>query len=298
MPALRAHRHLERQLADRGALERIWDWLDTAQPDVLCLQETKLTDAAFPALDFHGRGYASVHHGQGRWNGVAILSRVGLDDPVSGFGDGGAARRRGPPRDGHLRRRAGVVGVRAQRPRGRARAVPLQAPLAGPPAGPRRGRRQAAMARRAGIAVCGDFNVAPDDIDVWNPTPSDGATHVTPEERAALGELEAFGLRDAFREQYPGRAQPVQLVGLPGRRLPQAPGHAHRPDAAVVRARRPGDLGVHRPQRPQGAQAERPRTSVRGCGLDLEHASQLVQSISEGVPDPLTREPELVVQLP
>ena len=56
----------------------------------------------------------------------------------------------------------------------------------------------------AGIAVCGDFNVAPEDIDVWNPKAVHGATHVTPEERAALGELEAFGLRDAFREQYPG----------------------------------------------------------------------------------------------
>ncbi|MGH9191797.1 MAG: exodeoxyribonuclease III, partial [Acidimicrobiales bacterium] len=70
-------------------LVRIWEWLDTVQPDIVCLQETKVTDVAFPALDLHGRGYASVHHGQGRWNGVAIASRVGLDDPVAGFGDGG-----------------------------------------------------------------------------------------------------------------------------------------------------------------------------------------------------------------
>ena len=70
-------------------LVRIWEWLDVVRPDIVCFQETKVTDAAFPALDLYGRGYASVHHGQGRWNGVAIASRVGLDDPVSGFGDGG-----------------------------------------------------------------------------------------------------------------------------------------------------------------------------------------------------------------
>ncbi len=67
-------------------LERLWHWVDTARPDVLCLQETKSTDDAFPALDFHARGYDSVHHGQGRWNGVAIASRCGVADVVTNFG--------------------------------------------------------------------------------------------------------------------------------------------------------------------------------------------------------------------
>ena len=69
-------------------IDRVLGWLDIAEPDVLCLQETKLADDAFPALEFHARGYASVHHGEGRWNGVAIVSRVGLEDPVAGFADG------------------------------------------------------------------------------------------------------------------------------------------------------------------------------------------------------------------
>ncbi|HEX2563095.1 MAG TPA: exodeoxyribonuclease III, partial [Acidimicrobiales bacterium] len=184
-------------------LVRIWEWLDVVQPDILCLQETKVTDAAFPALDLHARGYASVHHGQGRWNGVAIVSRVGLDDPVSGFGDGA-------PLDDEARLVSATCdGVRVSsvyvpngrevghdqfhhklRWLGRLRAhVEAETALYG---------------AAAGIAVCGDFNVAPEDIDVWNPKAVHGATHVTPEERAALGELEAFGLRDAFREQYPG----------------------------------------------------------------------------------------------
>jgi exodeoxyribonuclease-3 len=185
-------------------IERVAGWLDMAQPDVLCLQETKQTDDAFPALDFHARGYASVHHGEGRWNGVAILSRVGLTDPVSGFADG-------EPADDEARLvTATCGGVRVSSvyvPNGRAVGhahfayklrwlARLRAHLAADRAGlagpdPR-------------VAVCGDFNVAPEDIDLWDPAAFEGSTHVTPEERSAVAEIEALGLRDAFRELYPG----------------------------------------------------------------------------------------------
>ena len=67
--------------------ERVEEWLGYARPDVLCLQETKLSDKSFPQLSFSALGYDSVHHGQGQWNGVAILSRVGIDDVTSGFGE-------------------------------------------------------------------------------------------------------------------------------------------------------------------------------------------------------------------
>ena len=69
-------------------LSRVERWLQVFEPDVLCLQETKLANDAFPALAFEALGYESLHHGEGRWNGVAILSRVGLEDPIGGFGDG------------------------------------------------------------------------------------------------------------------------------------------------------------------------------------------------------------------
>jgi exodeoxyribonuclease-3 len=69
-------------------LDRVTEWVDRARPDVLCLQETKLADEAFPALTFHERGYEVVHHGQGQWNGVAILSSVVNDDVVTGFAAG------------------------------------------------------------------------------------------------------------------------------------------------------------------------------------------------------------------
>ena len=67
-------------------IDRVLGWLDIAEPDVLCLQETKLADEAFPALEFHARGYDTVHHGEGRWNGVAIASRCGIADVVTNFG--------------------------------------------------------------------------------------------------------------------------------------------------------------------------------------------------------------------
>jgi exodeoxyribonuclease-3 len=181
-------------------IDRVLGWLDTARPDVLCLQETKQTDTSFPALDFHGRGYASVHHGEGRWNGVAVLSRVGLEAPEAGFADGG-------PHDDQARLvTATCGGVRVSSvyvPNGRAVGSEhfryklewlgrLRSHLAAD---------DAALGTAPPRAVCGDFNVAPDDIDLWDPAAFEGSTHVTPEEREAVA---ALGLRDAFREHYPG----------------------------------------------------------------------------------------------
>jgi exodeoxyribonuclease III len=190
-------------------LDRIFDWVDSVQPDVLCLQETKVTDDAFPALDFHARGYASVHHGEGRWNGVAIVSRVGLDDPRSGFADGGD-----PDADARLVS-ATCGGVRVSSvyvPNGRAvghehfayKLAWLARLRAHVDAESRGSGESGESGGPRPVAVCGDFNVAPADIDVWNPAAFEGDTHVTPEERAALADLEDWGLRDAFRERYPG----------------------------------------------------------------------------------------------
>jgi exodeoxyribonuclease III len=179
-------------------MERVVSWLGIAQPDVLCLQETKSSDAAFPALEFHGLGYDSVHHGEGRWNGVAILSRVGLDDPVSGFAD------REPADDEARLVTATCGGVRVSSvyvPNGR---VVGSDHFAYKLRWLSRLRAHVAAEGRSPVAVCGDFNVAPDDLDLWSVAAFEGSTHVTPEERAALGELEALGLRDVFRERYPG----------------------------------------------------------------------------------------------
>ena len=72
----------------RARQERVEAWIDEVQPDVLLMQETKLADDAFPTLTFAERGYDCAHYGQGQWNGVAILSKVGLDDVVTNFSSG------------------------------------------------------------------------------------------------------------------------------------------------------------------------------------------------------------------
>jgi exodeoxyribonuclease-3 len=175
--------------------ERVEEWLAMAQPDVVCLQETKLADAAFPAMAFQALGYDSVHHGEGRWNGVAILSRVGIDDVVAGFDDDEM-----PDSEARLlwATCGGVRVASVYAPNGRGLQEEhyqyklrwferLRAKLAatGDPAGR--------------VAICGDFNIAPEDRDVYDPEAFVGETHVSEPERAALAALEAWGLVDVFR---------------------------------------------------------------------------------------------------
>jgi exodeoxyribonuclease-3 len=182
----------------KARLPRVEAWLADAQPDVLCMQETKLSDDAFPAMTFAGLGYEAVHHGEGRWNGVAILSRVGIDDVVDGFADGGAP-------DGEARLLTATCGgvrvVTVYVPNGREVGheqyhlkLAWMARL--------RGHLDATADARTDVLVCGDFNVAPDDRDVWDPARCHGGTHVSPPERAALDEVAAFGLLDVLRQRY------------------------------------------------------------------------------------------------
>jgi exodeoxyribonuclease-3 len=179
---------------------RLLPWLDQRQPDVVCLQETKLTDDAFERLlgdEFASRGYAVALHGEAQWNGVGILSRVGLDDVVAGIADA--------PGFPHPEARAVSAtcgGIRVHcvyAPNGR---VPdsehYHYKLAW----------LAALGEMVGSGpqdamVCGDMNIAPTDIDVFDPDAYAGQTHVTPPERAALAELEALGLRDVVRDRWP-----------------------------------------------------------------------------------------------
>ncbi len=185
-------------------MPRFLPWLDQRQPDVVCLQETKLPDDAFIELlgaELAARGYAFARTGEARWNGVAILSRAGLDDVTVGLPDG--------PRFGNPEARAVSAvcgGIRVHSvyvPNGRvpgsehyryklAWLAALQRVLAGEMA-----------AGRDAVLVCGDMNVAPADADVFDPAAYVGQTHVTPPERAALAGLQALGLRDVVRDRWP-----------------------------------------------------------------------------------------------
>src|ERR1700754_1979340 len=179
---------------------RLLPWLDEREPDVVCLQETKLADTSFDELlgaELKSRGYEFAAHGEGAWNGVAILSRVGLDDVVPGLPGGP-----GFPEQEARAVSATCDGVRVWSvyvPNGREPdsdhykyklkwLAPLPDQVA---AGP------------DDVMVCGDMNIAPTDADVFDPAAYIGHTHVTPPERKALAELEAAGLDDVVRDHWP-----------------------------------------------------------------------------------------------
>jgi exodeoxyribonuclease III len=181
---------------------RLLPWLDERQPDVVCLQETKLSDDAFTDLlgkDLESRGYDVALHGEPRWNGVAILSRLGLDDVVPGLD--GAPGFPGPEARAIA---ATCGGIRVQSvyvPNGREPGSDhYQYKLEWLVALERAVRKAPASA-----VVCGDMNIAPTDADVFDPAAYVGQTHVTEPERAALASVESAGLHDVVRERWPDR---------------------------------------------------------------------------------------------
>jgi len=179
---------------------RLLPWLEQRGPDVVCLQETKLTDEAFAELlaeELGGRGYELATHGEAQWNGVAILSRVGLEDVARGVSDGP-----GFPHQEARAVAATCAGVRVHSvyvPNGRV-----------PDSDHYRYKLQWLAALERALAaderpalVCGDMNIAPTDADVFDPAAYEGHTHVTAPEREALGRLLALGLHDVIRERWP-----------------------------------------------------------------------------------------------
>jgi len=181
-------------------LPRLLPWLDERQPDVVCLQETKLAGDAFRELlgdALAERDYAVAVHGEPTWNGVAVLSRVGLDDVVKGLaGEPGFPD---PEARAVAATCAGIRVVSVYVPNGRSPGSEhYQYKLAWLAA-----LRDAVAAGPEDTAVCGDMNIAPTDEDVFNPEAYVGHTHVTEPERAALAELLAVGLHDVVRDHWP-----------------------------------------------------------------------------------------------
>jgi exodeoxyribonuclease-3 len=181
----------------KARLPKVTEWLSRRQVDVLLLQETKLADEAAPELAFRLAGYQLAHHGEGRWNGVAIASRVGLAAVEPGLAEGAD-----PDGARFLAARCGGVQVASvYAPNGRAVGSEFwQAKLLW------FGRLRAWLgARDPGepLLLGGDFNVAPTDLDVWDPAAFAGATHVTAEERAAFDALLEWGLVDVYRQHHP-----------------------------------------------------------------------------------------------
>lgn len=194
----------------KARLEKVSWWLERVRPDVLLMQETKLSDGDAPALIFRAAGYDLAHHGEGRWNGVAIASRTGIGNVVTNFGEPLRPAQTADEGDDEPLSEARMIAADC----GGVRVVSLYAPngrtvdstfyeakLAW------YGRLSKWLAEAADpnapLVLGGDFNVAPEDADVWDPRACHGATHVSPREREALANVCRWGLVDAYRQRHP-----------------------------------------------------------------------------------------------
>jgi len=183
----------------KARLPRVEGWLEQRQPDVLLMQETKLSDAAAPEMPFRMAGYELAHHGEGRWNGVAICARQPITDVSYGF------EGNGPDDDGARFLAVRVAGIRCisiYAPNGRSLDDPMYTAKLGwyerlamwleqhaDPAEP--------------LVLGGDLNIAPTDLDVYDPAAYVGTTHTSAPERAAFQRLLDWGLEDAYRQSHP-----------------------------------------------------------------------------------------------
>ena len=194
----------------RARVDRVADWLERADVDVLAMQETKCSDEQFPTMPFAALGYEVVHSGFSQWNGVAIASRVGIDGVTVGFPDQPTWSDKPEVAAAAEARALGATcgGVRVWSlyiPNGRTVDSPHYAYklewlaalrhsaatwLADDPAAP--------------IALVGDWNIAPTDDDVWSVEAYEGSTHVTERERAAFDAIVDAGYSDVTRPFTPG----------------------------------------------------------------------------------------------
>jgi exodeoxyribonuclease-3 len=183
----------------KARLPRLLEWLGDTAPDVVCLQETKVPADGFPE-EVAALGYQVAAYGQGRWNGVALLSRIGLDDVRQGF----------PGEPGFPDPEARAVSALC----GGIRFMSVYVPNGRTPDDPHYQYKLAWLAAlrdalaaeiaTGPLVVAGDFNVAPTDDDVWDPAVFADSTHVTPPERAALAAILETGLTDVVARPMKG----------------------------------------------------------------------------------------------
>ena len=270
----------------KARMDRVIEWLDRAQPDVLLMQETKLADADAPVLPFQMRGYQLVHYGEGRWNGVAIASRlpVEADSLVVNFGDG-PVRNSGAGVDTNFseddfnpfdeaRMLSAVVGglrlVSLYAPNGRVVGSPF---FAGKLAWYERLLRwlQEAVTPGDALVVGGDMNVAPTPADVWDEAAVHGGTHVSHEERRAFAALLAWGLVDGYRSKRP---EPARFTWWDYRA-----GNFHKNLGMRI-----DHLLLSRPVAQRVAWAEIDREARKGVPIPSDHAPLFVDLDQPGAP--------------
>jgi len=194
----------------KARLEKVTWWLERARPDVLLMQETKVADADAPVELFREAGYQLAHHGEGRWNGVAIASRSGISEIITNFSDPLRPAQTPETGDDEPLAEARMIAATCEG----VRVVSIYAPngrLVGSPfyeaklVWYERLSRWLADAANPDdpLVIGGDFNIAPDDTDVWDPEAAHGGTHVSAREREAFFKLMSWGLVDLYRRHHP-----------------------------------------------------------------------------------------------
>jgi exodeoxyribonuclease III len=270
----------------KASMDRVMEWLERAEPDVLLMQETKLADDDAPLLPFSMRGYELVHHGEGRWNGVAIASRLPIDpgSVISNFGDGpvrnsaaGSGRdfaQEDPnPFDEARMVSARVAGMRL---------VSLYAPngrLVGSATYDGKLRWYERLARwldeaadpAEPLVLGGDMNIAPADEDVWDARAAHGGTHVSEPERERFRALLDWGLVDAYRSLRP---EPGRFTWWDYRA-----GNFHKNLGMRI-----DHLLVTRPLAQRLAWAEIDREARKGLPVPSDHAPLVMDIDSQGKP--------------
>jgi exodeoxyribonuclease III len=262
----------------KARLDKVSWWLERAAPDLLLMQETKLSNKDFPHETFKSLGYEVAHHGQGRWNGVAIASRAPIEDVVTNFGD--APRFELTPDGGDedplhearmiTARTAGLRVVSLYAPNGRVVDSPFyEAKLVW---FDRLARWLAeACSVDEPLVVGGDLNVAPTDADVWDRNACHGGTHVSPRERAAFDRLGGWGLVDAYRLHH---EEPGRFTWWDYRA-----GHFHKNFGMRI-----DHLLVTRPLAARTVWAEIDREARKGTPIPSDHAPLLIDLDAAGRP--------------
>ena len=259
----------------KARLEKVLWWLERTKPDILLMQETKLSDADAPSGVFARLGYALAHHGEGGRNGVAIASRCGIEDVVTNFGEPLQAAATDEPDDEPMAE-ARMIAARCAD----VRVVSLYAPngrvvgsvfYEGKLAWYGRLARWLTEAADPGqpLVLGGDFNVAPTDVDVWDPRACHGGTHVSPPERTAFASLLGWGLADAYRLHH---AEPGRYTWWDYRA-----GHFHKNFGMRI-----DHLLVSAPLRGRVVWSEIDREARKGKPIPSDHAPLVIVLVAPG----------------
>lgn len=193
----------------KARLEKVTWWLERAKPDVLMMQETKLTDDDAPVGMFRDAGYSLAHHGEGRWNGVAIASRYGIQNVITNFGEPLRPAKTSDSGDDEPLAEARMISAECNG----IRVISVYAPNGRVVGSPFYEAKLVWFDRlvrwltetispSAPVVLGGDLNVAPTDADVWDPRACHGGTHVSEREREAFARLCRWGFVDAYRLQH------------------------------------------------------------------------------------------------